>query len=66
VEYFASKFSMDVRHPRRPAGRLRRIVREGSFNRAALALGLGQPGQLASALEAAVGGALFTRGRRSR
>jgi len=43
-----------------------RIVREGSFSRAALALGLGQPAVSSRivALEAAVGGALFTRGRR--
>ena len=43
-----------------------RVVREGSFTRAALSLGLGQPAVSAriQALEAAVGGALFTRGRR--
>ncbi len=43
-----------------------RVVREGSFSRAALALGLGQPAVSArnAALEAALGGALFTRGRR--
>jgi len=43
-----------------------RVVREGSFTRAALALGIGQPAVSAriQALEAAVGGPLFTRGRR--
>lgn len=43
-----------------------RVVREGSFTRAALALGLGQPAVSAriQALEVAVGGPLFTRGRR--
>ena len=43
-----------------------RVVREGSFSRAAVALGVGQPAISAriQALEAAVGGALFTRGRR--
>src|SRR5437667_222008 len=43
-----------------------RVVREGSFSRAALALGIGQPAVSArmAALESAVGGALFTRGRR--
>src|SRR6266540_2771293 len=43
-----------------------RIAREGSFSRAALAIGIGQPAISAriAALEQAVGGALFTRGRR--
>jgi DNA-binding transcriptional LysR family regulator len=43
-----------------------RVVREGSFSRAALALGLGQPAVSAriQALEARVGGLLFHRGRR--
>ena len=43
-----------------------RVVREGSFSRAAVALGVGQPAISAriQALEAAVGGPLFTRGRR--
>jgi DNA-binding transcriptional LysR family regulator len=43
-----------------------RIVREGGFGRAAVALGVGQPAVSARirALEAQVGGALFTRGRR--
>jgi DNA-binding transcriptional LysR family regulator len=43
-----------------------RVVREGSFSRAALALGLGQPAVSAriQALEAKVGGLLFHRGRR--
>jgi LysR family transcriptional regulator, low CO2-responsive transcriptional regulator len=43
-----------------------RIVREGSFSRAAFALGIGQPAVSAriAALEQAVGGPLFTRGRR--
>lgn len=43
-----------------------RVVREGSFTRAALSLGIGQPAVSAriAALEAAVGGPLFTRGRR--
>jgi DNA-binding transcriptional LysR family regulator len=43
-----------------------RIVREGSFSRAAFALDIGQPAVSARilALERAVGGALFTRGRR--
>ncbi len=43
-----------------------RVVREGSFSRAALALGIGQPAVSAriQALEDAVGGTLFTRGRR--
>jgi DNA-binding transcriptional LysR family regulator len=42
------------------------VVREGSFSRAALALGIGQPAVSAriQSLENAVGGALFTRGRR--
>jgi LysR family transcriptional regulator, low CO2-responsive transcriptional regulator len=43
-----------------------RVVREGSFTRAAASLGIGQPAVSAriQALEAAVGGALFSRGRR--
>jgi DNA-binding transcriptional LysR family regulator len=43
-----------------------RVVREGSFTRAAASLGIGQPAVSAriQALEAAVGGPLFTRGRR--
>jgi DNA-binding transcriptional LysR family regulator len=43
-----------------------RVVRDGSFSRAAAALGIGQPAISAriQTLEAAVGGALFTRGRR--
>jgi DNA-binding transcriptional LysR family regulator len=43
-----------------------RVAREGSFSRAATALGLGQPAISAriAALENAVGGLLFTRGRR--
>jgi DNA-binding transcriptional LysR family regulator len=43
-----------------------RIVREGGFGRAAVTLRLGQPAVSARirALEAAVGGTLFTRGRR--
>ena len=43
-----------------------RVVREGSFSRAALALKLGQPAVSSriQALEAALGGALFRRGRR--
>jgi DNA-binding transcriptional LysR family regulator len=43
-----------------------RVAREGSFSRAATALGLGQPAISAriAALESAVGGQLFTRGRR--
>src|SRR5215831_13786877 len=43
-----------------------RVVREGSFSRAALALHIGQPAVSSriQALEAAVGGALFRRGRR--
>jgi DNA-binding transcriptional LysR family regulator len=43
-----------------------RVVREGSFSRAAVALGVGQPAVSAriQALEVAVGGALFSRGRR--
>lgn len=43
-----------------------RVVREGSFSRAAVALGLGQPAVSAriQVLEAALGGALFNRGRR--
>jgi len=43
-----------------------RIVREGSFSRAAWALGIAQPTISAriQALEEAVGGALFVRGRR--
>jgi DNA-binding transcriptional LysR family regulator len=42
-----------------------RIAREGSFSRAALALGLGQPAVSARilALEEAIGGSLFVRGR---
>jgi len=43
-----------------------RVVREGSFSRAAVALGVGQPAVSAriQALEVAVGGPLFSRGRR--
>lgn len=43
-----------------------RILREGSFSRAAQSLGLGQPAisSRIHALEAALGGALFRRGRR--
>jgi DNA-binding transcriptional LysR family regulator len=43
-----------------------RVVREGSFSRAAAVLGVGQPAISAriQALEAAVGGPLFSRGRR--
>jgi DNA-binding transcriptional LysR family regulator len=43
-----------------------RVVREGSFTRAAHSLALGQPAISAriQALEAELGGALFTRGRR--
>src|SRR5712691_5659960 len=43
-----------------------RVAREGSFSRAALAVGIGQPAMSARihALETALGGALFTRGRR--
>ena len=43
-----------------------RVVREGSFSRAALALDLGQPAVSSriQGLEAALGGALFRRGRR--
>src|SRR3954470_13740836 len=43
-----------------------RVVREGSFSRAAVALDVGQPAISARihALEVAVGGPLFTRGRR--
>jgi DNA-binding transcriptional LysR family regulator len=43
-----------------------RVVREGSFTRAALSLGVAQSAISARvrAIEAAVGGALFTRGRR--
>jgi LysR family transcriptional regulator, low CO2-responsive transcriptional regulator len=42
-----------------------RVAREGSFSRAALAVGIGQPAMSAriAALEAAVGGPLLTRGR---
>ena len=41
------------------------IVREGSFTRAAVALGIGQPAVSArvQALEDEIGGMLFTRGR---
>jgi DNA-binding transcriptional LysR family regulator len=43
-----------------------KVAREGSFSRAALALGVGQPAVSAriQALEEDVGGALFNRGRR--
>jgi DNA-binding transcriptional LysR family regulator len=43
-----------------------RVVREGSFSRAALALDIGQPAVSTRirGLEAALGGPLFTRGRR--
>jgi DNA-binding transcriptional LysR family regulator len=43
-----------------------RVVREGGFSRAALALGIGQPAVSSRirTLEETVGGALFTRGRR--
>src|SRR5438067_11703232 len=45
-----------------------RIAREGTFSRAAVALGLGQPAVSARilALEDAVGGSLFVRGRKLR
>jgi DNA-binding transcriptional LysR family regulator len=45
-----------------------RVAREGSFSRAAVSLGLGQPAVSARilALEESVGGALFLRGRRIR
>src|SRR6266850_1032092 len=45
-----------------------RVAREGGFSRAAVALGLGQPAVSARilALEEAVGGTLFERGRRIR
>lgn len=45
-----------------------RVVREGSFSRAAIALGIGQPAVSSriQGLEDAVGGTLFTRGRRIR
>ena len=45
-----------------------RVAREGSFSRAALSLGLGQPAVSARilALEEAVGGTLFVRARRIR
>jgi DNA-binding transcriptional LysR family regulator len=44
---------------------LDRIVREGSFSRAAVALGIGQPAVSSriQSLEEALGGTLFTRGR---
>jgi DNA-binding transcriptional LysR family regulator len=43
-----------------------RVVREGSFSRAARTLDIGQPAVSAriQALEAQLGGALLTRGRR--
>jgi DNA-binding transcriptional LysR family regulator len=43
-----------------------RVVRESSFTRAALSLGIGQPAVSARihALETAIGGPLFTRGRK--
>jgi DNA-binding transcriptional LysR family regulator len=43
-----------------------RVAREGSFSRAALVLGIGQPAVSSriQALEAALGGAVFRRGRR--
>jgi LysR family transcriptional regulator, low CO2-responsive transcriptional regulator len=43
-----------------------RVAREGSFSRAALALGIGQPAisSRIQALEGALGGSLFRRGRR--
>jgi len=43
-----------------------RVVREGTFSRAALTLNIGQPALSAriQSLEAELGGALFTRGRR--
>jgi DNA-binding transcriptional LysR family regulator len=45
-----------------------RVVREGSFSRAAIALGIGQPAVSSriQGLEDGVGGILFTRGRRIR
>jgi len=45
-----------------------RVVREGSFSRAALALGIGQPAVSSriQGLEDGLGGILFTRGRRIR
>ena len=45
-----------------------RVVRDGSFTRAARSLGIGQPAVSARilALESIVGGAVFTRGRRVR
>jgi LysR family transcriptional regulator, low CO2-responsive transcriptional regulator len=60
--WFASRMSMDTDQ----LVAFQYVVREGSFTRAAIALGIGQPAVSAriQALEAAVGGALFTRGRR--
>src|SRR5258708_9194554 len=45
-----------------------RVVREGSFSRAAIGLGIGQPAVSSriQGLEEAVGGTLFSRGRRIR
>lgn len=62
IDIFDARGAMDVDQ----LIAFQRVVREGSFTRAALALGIGQPAVSAriQALEAAVGGALFTRGRR--
>jgi LysR family transcriptional regulator, low CO2-responsive transcriptional regulator len=62
IDIFDARSAMDVDQ----LIAFQRVVREGSFTRAALALGIGQPAVSAriQALESAVGGALFTRGRR--
>jgi hypothetical protein len=62
IEYLVSNISMDTQQ----LLAFQRVVREGSFSRAALTLDIGQPALSAriQALEAKLGGALFSRGRR--
>src|SRR6266481_979798 len=65
VRYFASRMSIKRGTDFDQLLAFERVAREGSFSRAALAVGIGQPAMSARirALEKALGGALFTRGR---
>jgi LysR family transcriptional regulator, low CO2-responsive transcriptional regulator len=62
IDTFDEREAMD----RHQLEALDRVAREGSFTRAAISLGIGQPAVSARirGLEEQVGGALFTRGRR--
>jgi DNA-binding transcriptional LysR family regulator len=62
IGYMLSTLSMDTSQ----LLAFQRVVREGTFSRAALTLNIGQPALSAriQTLEAELGGALFTRGRR--